>query len=196
MMEGTEKSNAEEKRNEEERDGATELESPIEEKVFQGFMLVAVVWMFLAPRLASDTDFCRKPILHMAELPFFERAIYHGFIKSAEICSFEWMLIEYTFFVVTGFIYFGAPIPPVWFARARAKGFPDPKFGDFCFYLIGCSLICYGLIYLIALLPVDGDLSFVRKLLFLSERTLCAGSLILGFGLFPTYWLLFKRRRE
>ncbi len=139
MVDGTEKSNAEEKRNEEERDGATELESPLEEKVFEGFMLVAVVWMFLAPRLASDTDFCRKPILHMAELPFFERAVYHGFIKSGEICSFEWMLMEYTFFVVAGFIYFGAPIPLVWFARARAKGFPDPKLVTSAFILLDAA---------------------------------------------------------
>lgn len=195
MANGTNNSDAGEKSNEE-KDGATELEDALEEKVFGGFMLVAVVWMFLAPGLASDTDFCRKPILHIAELPFFEKAIYHHFIKSGEICSFEWMFLEYTFFVITGSIYFGAPIPRVWIARARAKGLPDPKFGDFCFYLIGCSLICYGLIYLIALLPLDGNLGFARKQLFLSERTLCAASLILGFGLIPTYWLLFKRRGE
>lgn len=196
MVEGTEKSNAEEKRNEEERDGATELKSSLEEKVFEGFMLVAAVWMFLAPMLASNTDFCRRPILHMAELPFFERAVYHGFIKSAEICSFEWVFMEYTFFVIAGFVYFGAPLPPLLLARGRAQGRRDPNFGDFCFYFIGGSLLLYGLIYLIAQLPVDGDLRFARKHFFLSELSLCGGSFSLGFGLFPAYWFLFKRRRE
>jgi hypothetical protein len=166
----------------------------VEEKVFEGFMVIALALTFLVPVVASSFDCVEGPFGLLSSLPMIQAFVEYRFLSEREVCSFEWILITYAAVVILAFAWFGRQIPPFWIERAKYRGFKRPNYWIFSMLFFGIGVSIYIFMFLINLYsPPLNVLSpgFVMKTWFLIKMVFCGASYIIGFGLFHVLWSIF-----
>jgi len=168
----------------------------IEEKIFEGFSVVAFVLALLVPVIASGVDFCRGSIGLLSSLPMIQAFVKYKYISMQDVCSFEWAFLYYTLFVVVGFLYFGRPMPPLLIRRVKARRNETPNFWNLAILTWGFALAIYiGIFLMCQYSPSSSvlDAGFVGKEWYLIKMSLCGASLSIGFGFSQLLWSIFNR---
>lgn len=174
-----------------------EEKTSAKERTFEIFMGIAGVMGLVVPMAASSADFCRGSLGLFSIAPMIQAFIEYKFISSQDVCSFEWLFVEYSIVVFLGFMFFGRQVTPIYINRVKSNGLHSPKFWKFTIILCGCCLIGLSLLFLIyQYKPYASSLDkmIVAKIWFLTKSSLCLGSWAIGFSCFHVLWSIFDDR--